>query len=370
MNISLPFLRASLVFISILIGSSVSASIASSNELPAYILIGGISGLFFALLLIGLEILVKKTATLRGYNVLTIGLLFGILLGTTIQGLLGVILTSTNFALSPQITAVLHAVIYLASCYFAVILTAQASQELYISIPFLKFKPTTPAKKDLLLDISVLHDPRLIDLAASGLLDNLVLLPNFIVKELQEQCEDNEDDIVRTRARRSLEVIDKLEALPHLNLRYTDVDFHEIKDPITHLARVARHLDCNILTADINRVQQANIEGLRIVNIHSLSNALKPLTQTGEYMGIKIQRYGKEARQGVGYLDDGTMVVVNGGAAFIGDTIRTQVLSVKHTSSGRMIFCNALDVDLDDLSLETASIPALKDGDNSKRYYS
>lgn len=369
MNISLPFLRASLIFLSVLIGGTVGGSIASPDTLPAYIFIGVISGLLFSLIMIGLEILAKKSGTLRGYNVLTIGLLFGILSGAAIQSLLGVILASSNVSVSPEISAIAHAILYLASCYIAVILTAQASQELYISVPFLKFKPTTPAKKDLLLDISVLQDPRLIDLAASGLIDNFTLIPNFIVKELQEQCEEGEDEVIRTKARRSLEVIAKLEALPQLNLRYTDVDFQEIKDPIIHLARVARHLDCNILTADINRVQQANIEGVRVVNIHSLSNALKPMTQTGEFMSIKIQRYGKEARQGVGYLDDGTMVVVNGGATFIGDTIRTQVLSVKHTSSGRMIFCNALDVDLDDEGLECA-VPNLKETDTSKRYYS
>src|ERR1044072_7233269 len=102
-------------------------------------------------------------------------------------------------------------------------------------------------------------------------------------------------------------------------------------------------MNTNIITSDINRIQQASIEGVRIINIHLLSNALKPLTQAGEFINIKIQRYGKEPRQGVGYLDDGTMVVVNGGAEFIGETIKAQVLSVKHTSSGRMIFCNAAE---------------------------
>ena len=87
----------------------------------------------------------------------------------------------------------------------------------------------------------------------------------------------------------------------------------------------------------------ASIEGIRIINIHSLSNALKPLMQAGEFIKIKMQRYGKEPRQGVGYLDDGTMVVVNGGGNYIGETIDAKVLSVKHTTSGRMIFCNAID---------------------------
>jgi uncharacterized protein YacL len=87
----------------------------------------------------------------------------------------------------------------------------------------------------------------------------------------------------------------------------------------------------------------AAIEGVRVINLHTLSNALKPLMQAGEHIKIKIQRYGKEPRQGVGYLEDGTMVVVNGGGEYIGEIIDAKVLSVKHTSSGRMIFCNAPD---------------------------
>jgi uncharacterized protein YacL len=108
-------------------------------------------------------------------------------------------------------------------------------------------------------------------------------------------------------------------------------------------------IDADLLTADISRIEQASIEGVRIINIHTLSNALKPLTHSGETLTIKVQRYGKEPRQGVGYLEDGTMVVINGGADFIGETIKTHVLSVKHTSSGRMIFCNALEDEEDDI---------------------
>jgi len=221
-------------------------------------------------------------------------------------------------------------------------MTARASEEFYLSIPFVKFKATANKKKDILIDVSILLDSRIIDLSASGILDNHLILPKFTLKELYTQVE-NGDETTKAKARRSLEVCKKLESLPNLNLRFSDTDFPEIKDPIIKLVRLARLLDANVITADINRIQQSSIEGIAVINIHSLSNALKPLTQTGEHVNIKIQRYGKEARQGVGYLEDGTMVVVNGGAEHIGETIKAQVLSVKHTSSGRMIFCNAPD---------------------------
>ena len=139
-----------------------------------------------------------------------------------------------------------------------------------------------------------------------------------------------------------------MEQLGHLGLRFNDTDFPEVKDTTSKFIRLARLIDGNILTADISRVQMASIEGVQIINLHSLSNALKPLMETGEMIKIKVQRYGKEPRQGVGYLDDGTMVVINGGGNFIGDVIDAQVLSVKHTSSGRMIFCNAFEEGLEE----------------------
>ena len=128
-----------------------------------------------------------------------------------------------------------------------------------------------------------------------------------------------------------------------MNLRFNDTNFPEMKDSFSKLARLARLLDSNILTADVSQIQVPVIEGIKIINIHALTNALKPLMQAGESMQIKIQRYGKEPNQGVGYLEDGTMVVVNGGGDFIGENIDVHVLSMKHTSSGRMIFCNAVD---------------------------
>jgi uncharacterized protein YacL len=140
-----------------------------------------------------------------------------------------------------------------------------------------------------------------------------------------------------------LENLKKLEELLSLEIRTSDTDFPEIKDSMGKLIRLARLLDANILTTDINRVQIAATEGVKIINLHALSNALKPLMQAGEKLKIKIQRYGKEPRQGVGYLDDGTMVVVNGGGDFIGENIDVYVLSVKHTASGRMIFCNTIE---------------------------
>ena len=193
-----------------------------------------------------------------------------------------------------------------------------------------------------LLDASTLADSRLVDFAASGIIDNQLILAQVLIKDLYAQAESS-DETIKAKAKRSLEIVKKLSELPHLELRYNDTDFPEVKDPMHKLLRLARLLNANIFTADLSRLQMASIEGIRVIHLHILSNALKPLMQAGEHIKIKIQRYGKEPRQGVGYLEDGTMVVVNGGGQYLGETIETQVLSVKHTSSGRMVFCNALE---------------------------
>ena len=147
----------------------------------------------------------------------------------------------------------------------------------------------------------------------------------------------------KTKARRCFEVLRKLESIEGLNLQYVDTDFSDIKDSSAKLSQLARILGGSIITADVSKPSHTSPQGIRTVNIHSLSNAFKAIPQNGEFLTIKIQRKGKEPGQGIGYLDDGTMVVVNGGEEFIFDTIKAQILSVKSTSSGRMIFCNAAE---------------------------
>ena len=347
MNLSLIFTRILFALLSLffmvtyVVSSSGDASIAN-------ILIGVFAGLGLTALLIGSDLLFRKF-NLRSFNISIIGLFLGYLMGQalvlTFDAFLDI--SALSFSLKPATREIFEIGLFLFGLYIGTIMTIRSSDELYVSIPFVKFAPTAQKKKDLLIDSSVLSDVRIIDVCTTGVFDFYLVLPRFVVKELYAQIE-TADETTKEKAKRCLETIKKLEGMTNLGLRYNDTDFPEVKDMTSKLIRLSRLIDCNILTADISRVQMASIEGVRIINIHSLSNALKPLTQTGEFIKIKVQRYGKEPRQGVGYLEDGTMVVINGGGKFIGEVIDAQVLSVKHTSSGRMIFCNALDSDSDD----------------------
>lgn len=303
-----------------------------------HLAVGVLGGLAVTGIFVGLDLLLKRV-NLKAFNTATLGLFFGFLMAQAILFILAAMIGNDSYY---YVSLPVKFAIYLTCTYLGLIITARTAEEIHASIPFIQFQQVGHKKKDILVDLSILTDPRIIDLASSGLLDHHLLVPRYAIKELHTQAEST-DETIKNRARRSLEVLKKLEDLTTLDLRFVETDFQEIKDPMAKLIRLARFLDTHIITSDINRIQQSSIEGVRIININMLSRALQPIAQAGEHISIKIQRYGKEPRQGVGYLEDGTMVVVNGGAEFIGETIKAQVLSVKHTSSGRMIFCNAAE---------------------------
>lgn len=342
MNVSLAFVRIFFLILSIFFMTAYMVTTTHALSVND-ILLGIILGFVFGMLLIGFDVLFRRF-NLRSFNIAVIGLFFGYLMGQALVLFFNAVVAITSITATSATLEIIKIFLYLFGAYLGIVFTLRSSDELYVSIPFIKFAPTSLKKKDLLIDASVLADARIIDLAASGMLDHHLVLPRFIVKELYAQSEST-DEMLKNKARRSLEVVKKLENVPGIELRYNDTDFPDVRDSGAKLIRLARLLDTNILTADISRVQISTIEGVRIINIHALSNALKPLTQAGEFIRVKIQRFGKEPRQGVGYLEDGTMVVVNGGGDHIGALINARVLSVKHTASGRMIFCNAADED-------------------------
>lgn len=342
MNISLAFLRTLFVFLSIVFMTLFMVSLPTGKTMSNVIFGVGI-GFAFGMVLIAFD-LVFRRFNLRSFNIAVLGVFIGYLMGQALSLVLHAILeiSSIGVLLQPHTIELIKIAVILFGVYLGTIMTLRSSDELYVSIPFVRFTQTSQKKKDLVVDISVLADPRLIDLASTGLLNHMLVIPRFVVKELYAQSELG-DENTRSRAKRCLEVVKKLETMVGLEIRYHETDFPEVKDMMGKVVRLARLLDASILSSDMSRVQMATIEGITVVNLHALSNALKPLMQGGELIRIKVQRYGKEPRQGVGYLEDGTMVVVNGGGDFIGEMIDARVLSVKHTSSGRMVFCNVAE---------------------------
>ncbi len=335
------FIRILFVFLSVLFLTIYTTTSVSGGFNLTNLAIGWTTGIVFGLAVLSTEVIFRKF-NLRAFIIATLGLFFGYLMGQGILLLFEAALNLSSQQIEIETLSLIKIAIFLLSAYAGMMMTALGADEIYLSIPFFRFQPMNQKKKDLILENSILLDPRLLDLAHSGLVDNQVILPGFVLRDLMNQAE-SQDENIRYKAKKGLEIVKKLENYPDLKLRKDDTDFHDIKDNCQKLIKLARTLDANILTADLTKVQVSSIEGVKIINIHVLANGLKPITQSGEQIDVKIQRFGKEARQGVGYLEDGTMVVVNGGADFMGQTIRAFVLSVKHTSSGRLVFCNASD---------------------------
>lgn len=352
MNLSAGFVRSFLLVISVLLTTAFAVSVNSDVGIATKLQVGIGAGVLFGLLVMGMGFYFERFS-LRAFNLMTLGMLFGFLMGRAILLVLESVITVSGVSVDPLISGLIGSLIYVVCIYLSTLFVVRSDESVAASIPFVQLVAQAQKRRDLLVESALLLDARILDIAGSGLIDNSLIVPRFLVNELLAQSE-SEDEATRGRAKRALEVLKKLEGIPDLGVRFTEVNHADIKDPMLRLVRIARQLDANILTADISRLQQSEVEGVRIINIHTLAGSLKPVAQAGEHITIKVQRYGKEPLQGVGYLEDGTMVVINGGAEFIGETIRARVLSVKYTTSGRMIFCNASE----DMPIE-GQVPAV-----------
>ena len=191
--------------------------------------------------------------------------------------------------------------------------------------------------RTILLDTSVIIDGRVSDIAKTGFLPGTLLIPRFVLNELQ-YIADSADSLRRQRGRRGMEVLSELQKVSAVSVRISDIDVEGVREVDDKLVILARQLKCPILTNDYNLNRVAELQGVTILNINELANAVKSVVLPGETMGIAIIQEGKESNQGVGYMDDGTMVVVEGGNRYIGQTKAVNVTKVLQTAAGRMIF--------------------------------
>ncbi len=189
----------------------------------------------------------------------------------------------------------------------------------------------------IVVDTSVLIDGRVTDVAASGFIQGRLLIAAFVLEELQRVA-DSADPLRRSRGRRGLAVVDELKRETHVTCEITDLDFPGTPEVDSRLIKLARARGALLMTNDFNLNRLASVEGVRVLNLNDLANALKPIVSSGETLELMIVKEGKEPNQGVGYLDDGTMVVVEGGSAQIEHQVTAMVTSVLQTAAGRMIF--------------------------------
>jgi uncharacterized protein YacL len=235
--------------------------------------------------------------------------------------------------------------------YSGLLLGLRAGKDFTLSNVVKAFKSRAEESHAKLIDTSVIIDGRIVDVCDAGFLEGTFVIPQFILQELQHIA-DSTDSLRRTRGRRGLDILHRIQKLSNITVQIVDEDFPKIKEVDAKLVALARVLGAKIITNDFNLNKVAELQGVTVLNLNELANAVKPVVLPGERMNIFIAKEGKESNQGVGYLDDGTMVVVDNARKKINQQVDVVVTSVLQTTAGRMIFAKLKeDADRDELKL-------------------
>lgn len=188
-----------------------------------------------------------------------------------------------------------------------------------------------------ILDTSVIIDGRIADIAKSGFIEGVLIIPEFILEELRHIA-DSSETLKRNRGRRGLDILKQMQKEPNITVEIVDQDFDDIQEVDSKLIKLAQIMNAKIITNDYNLNKVAELQGVRVLNINELANAVKPIVLPGEEMSVKVIKEGKEDGQGVAYLDDGTMIVVDDGINYMNQKVSVLVTSILQTAAGRMIF--------------------------------
>lgn len=274
------------------------------------------------------------------------GLFFGVLAGLVLAyGLTLVVDLAINvFEIdtftSSSAVAVTKALLSAGAIFLSVSFVLQTKDDFRFVIPYVEFSRQTKGSRPFLMDTSVIIDGRVADIADTGLLESEAIVPRFVLAELHALA-DSDDKLKRNRGRRGLDILNRLRNCQRLDVTLLDVNVPDVEKAAgvdEKLMALADHLGGRVMTNDYNLNKVAKLRGVDVININDLANALKPMVIPGEPMRVQVLRPGEEPGQGVGYLEDGTMVVVEGGREKMGQTIDMTVTSVLQTSAGRMIF--------------------------------
>lgn len=227
-----------------------------------------------------------------------------------------------------------------ASVYVCVSFVLQTRDDFRFILPYVEFAKESRGPRPLLLDTSVIIDGRISGIAETGIIESEIIVPRFVLAELQTIA-DSDDKLKRNRGRRGLDVLKALQDSPAIRIRIDESHIPEVEaspDVDSKLVAMADHINGRVVTNDFNLNKVAQLRGVDVINVNDLANAMKPVALPGETMWVKMIKSGEQAGQGVGYLDDGTMIVVEEGRDHIGREIAISVTSIMQTSAGRMIF--------------------------------
>jgi uncharacterized protein YacL len=293
--------------------------------------VAAVGGMLFSLIVYLFEARIQRASLRR-----LIGAAVGSILGILAAYLMGLVLAHTTIPEGSR--SFLGVALLLVMTYIGMVVGANKGDMLNLqAFGGLFGTERSSRRQPKVLDTSVIIDGRVADICEARFLEGVLLLPQFVLHELQLVA-DSADGLKRQRGRRGLEVLQRIQKMPHLEVEIAEDDFPQVPDVDMKLIELAKRYDAKIVTNDYNLNKVATLQGLEVLNVNQLANALKPVVLPGEAMRVFILREGKEYNQGVAYLDDGTMVVVDNGRRAINKTVDITVTSVHQTTAGKMIF--------------------------------
>ncbi len=305
--------------------------------LPYSGLSGAAVGFGFGWLLIAIDEMLKGFS-LRAFSSITFGLLLGTIVALLVDrsGLFERVDEATRW--------IIRLCLFLGFGYIGIVLAMRSNKEDFsLIIPYVRFAPQNKPDNLLLLDTSAIIDGRIADLIEARFVEGLIVVPRFVLKELQ-QIADSSDPIKRSRGRRGLEILNRIQRTTRSEVKIHDGDFPEEKEVDAKLIRLGRNLNAKLFTNDYNLGKIAELQGVKFVNLHELARCMRAILLPGEVISLRVAREGKDKGQGIAYLPDGTMVVINGAQPHVGMQVEAQVQSSLQTGAGIIIFAEVKQV--------------------------
>ena len=320
---TLLFIRGFFLIISGVVGYQIGV-ISNATVTGVVISLAG------AALLIAVESTLRQVSV-RGLSSMVFGLLLGIFMAKLVSDILSLL------PLGEVIKPILRVILTLVFSYLGAVMALRGKDEFNLIIPYVRFKRQDLKEGVVLLDTSAIIDGRIADIFKTGFLGGRLVVPRFVLHELQRLA-DSDDDTKRQRGRRGLELLKNMQKDTDADVRIHEDDLTGPEPVDLKLVKLAKLMDARICTTDFNLSRMASIQGIEMLNIHDLVNAAKPMVFAGEEIEVRLLKEGKDAGQAVGYLEDGTMVVVSDGRRAIGQSVKVAVTSALQTQAGRMIF--------------------------------
>jgi uncharacterized protein YacL len=329
----LIMIRAIFVLVAAGLGVQI-ARIGGTSQSTTILLFAGVMVLAVVLVIVDWVTPRKKIQTISA-------IYFGIVVGVILSDLIRNALAPTmDLYMNEQVRNATSGLMMVFICYLCISTLLQTKDDFRFIIPYMEFSKEVKGARPLLLDTSVVIDGRIADVAESRIIDQPLIVPRFVLQELQGIA-DSSDKLRRNRGRRGLDILNRLQKSTGVEVKIHDSDIPElagIREVDQRLVVLAKHLGGKVVTNDYNLNKIARLQGVDVINLNDLANAMRPIVLPGEGLTVKLMKRGEEPGQGIGYLDDGTMVVTEQGAQHLGETIRLTVTSVLQTSAGRMIF--------------------------------